>query len=249
MDIRGKVAIVTGGGTGIGRATSLALARQGAAVAVNYSRSDAEAHETVEAIAAAGGRALAVRANVARESDVRAMVETVAGAFGGIDLLVNNAGTTRYIALADLDAVTDEVWDEIFAVNVKGIFYCARAVAPHMRARGGGAIVNVTSVGGVTGDASSLPYAVSKAAGIGLTRSLARALAPDIRVCSVAPGIVETRWVSGREEHIRRLSAAALLQRTATPDDVAAMVCALLAQDAVTGQTVIVDGGLVVSGS
>lgn len=243
MDLRDKVAIVTGGGTGIGRATALALARQGAAVAVNYSRSEAEANETVAAIAAMGTRAIAVRADVAHEAAVLEMIETVAARFGGIDLLVNNAGTTRYIALSDLESVTDEVWDDILAVNVKGIFYCARAVAPHMRARGAGAIVNVSSIAGLTGDGSSLPYAVSKAAAIGLTRSLARALAPQIRVNSVAPGIVETRWVRGREEHVRRLSAAALLQRNASPDDVAAMVCALLAQDAATGQTVVVDGG------
>ncbi len=243
MDLKGKVAIVTGGGTGIGRATSLALARQGAAVAVNYARSQAEAEETAGQIVAAGGRASAAQANVADEGAVRAMVARVAAELGGIDLLVNNAGTTRYIDLADLDGVTDEVWDAILAVNVKGMFYCARAVAPHMRARGGGAIVNITSVAGLSGDGSSLPYAVSKAAAIGLTRSLARALAPQIRVCSVAPGIVETRWTAGREEHVRRLGSSALLGRNATPDDVAAMACALLAQDAMTGQTVVVDGG------
>ena len=246
MDLKEKVAIVTGGGTGIGRATSLALARQGAVVAVTYARSQAEAEETAGEIVAAGGRALAVQADVSDEGAVRAMVERVAAELGGIDLLVNNAGTTRYIDLTDLDSVTDEVWDAILAVNVKGMFYCSRAVAPHMRARGGGAIVNITSVAGLSGDGSSLPYAVSKAAAIGLTRSLARALAPQIRVCSVAPGIVETRWTAGREEHVRRLGSSALLGRNATPDDVAAMVCALLAQDAMTGQTVVVDGGRMV---
>ena len=244
MDLDGKVAIVTGGGTGMGRATSLALARQGVAVAVNYSRSEAEAMDTARTIADAGGRALAVRADVAHDDAVRAMVERVVNTWGGVDLLVNNAGTTRYIPLDDLESVTDEIWDAIFAVNVKGIFHCSRAVAPHMRAGGQGAIVNVTSAAGLTGDGSSLPYAVSKAAAIGLTRSLARALAPEIRVCSVAPGVVLTRWVQGREEHVRRLSESALLGRPATPEDVAAMVCALLAQDAMTGQTLVVDGGV-----
>lgn len=244
MDLRGTVGIVTGGGTGIGRAISLALARQGVAVAIVYSRSAAEAEETVVAIAAEGGRALAVRADVSREDAVRAMVARVVDQFGGIDLLVNSAGTTQYIPLRDLDAVTDAIWDRIFAVNVKGIFYCARAVAPHMRARGRGAIVNITSVAGILGDGSSLPYAVSKAAANGLTRSLARALAPEIRVCAVAPGIVKTRWVAGREEHVERLGKSALLGRTASPEDVAAIVLALLAQDAMTGQTLVVDGGL-----
>jgi 3-oxoacyl-[acyl-carrier protein] reductase len=243
VDLGGRIAVVTGGGTGIGRATSLALAGQGVAVAINYAHSQADAWETERLITAAGGRAMTVRADVSQEAEVLAMLEHVATTFGGIDLLVNNAGVTRYIALADLAAVTDEAWDSIFAVNVKGVFYCSRGVAPYMRARGGGAIVNVTSVAGISGDGSSLPYAVSKAAAIGLTRSLARALAPQVRVCGVAPGIVKTRWVAGREEHVERLSKDAPLQRTATPEDVAAMICALLAQDAMTGQTVVVDGG------
>src|SRR5207245_9776553 len=119
--------------------------------------------------------------------------------------LVNNAGTTRYIPLDDLESVTDEIWDAIFAVNVKGIFYCSRAVAPHMRARGQGAIVNITSVAGLTGDGSSLPYAVSKAAAIGLTRSLARALAPQLPEGSTAHGIVLTPRVPGRRGAVRNL--------------------------------------------
>lgn len=244
MELQGKVAIVTGGGTGIGRAVSLDLARQGVAVAVNYARSEADAARTVREIETLGGRAIAVRADVTVEDDVRAMARETAAVFGGVDLLVNNAGTTRYIPLADLESVTDDVWDEILAVNLKGAFRCARAVAPFMRERGGGAICNVSSVAGIAGDGSSLPYAVSKAALNGLTRSLAKALAPSIRVTAVAPGIVKTRWVAGREDHVERLSKAALLQRTASPEDVARMVCALLAQDAITGQVIPVDGGL-----
>ncbi len=245
MNFQGTVALVTGGGTGIGRATSLALARRGAAVAVNYARSRDEAEATARDITAAGGRALAVQADVSDDGAVRALVATVVDHFGGVDLLVNNAATTQYIALHDLDGATDAVWDSILALNAKGPFYCARAVAPHMRARGRGAIVNIGSIAGLTGDGSSLPYAVSKAAVAGLTRSLALALAPEIRVCNVAPGIVETRWTQGREDHVRRLSAAAPLQRTASPEDVAELVCALLANDAVTGQTVPIDGGMV----
>ena len=245
MDFQGMVALVTGGGTGIGRATSIALARRGAAVAVNYSRSRDEAEATARDIMADGGRALAIQADVSDDGAVRALVATVVDHFGGVDLLVNNAATTQYIALQDLDGATDEIWDSILALNVKGPFYCARAVAPHMRARGRGAIVNIGSIAGLTGDGSSLPYAVSKAAVAGLTRSLARALAPEIRVCNVAPGIVETRWTQGREDHVQRLSAAAPLRRTASPEDVAELVCALLANDAVTGQTVPIDGGMV----
>ena len=243
MDLRGLVGIVTGGGTGIGRAVSLSMAARGAAVGVVYSHSVEDAEATVRRIEADGGRALAVRADVADESQVRVMVAQVAETFGSVDLLVNNAGTTEYIPLRDLDAVTDITWDRIFDVNLKGMFYCARAVAPHMRRRGAGAIVNVTSVAGINGDGSSLPYAVSKAAANGLTRSLARALAPEIRCCAVAPGIVETRWVAGREEHVRRLSQDALLRRNVGPEEIAEMVCTLLSQDSMTGQIVVMDGG------
>ena len=244
MEIRGKVAIVTGGGTGIGRAVSLELARLGASVVVNYSRSEAEAGQTVADIEALGGTALAMRADVRSEAAARAMAAAAAKALGGIDLLVNNAGMTRYIPLADLESVTDQIWDEILAVNLIGAFRCVRAVVPYMTERGGGAICSVTSVAGITGDGSSLPYAVSKAALNGLTRSLAKALAPSIRVTAVAPGIVRTRWVAGREAHVERLSRTALLQRTARPEDVAQMICALLAQDAITGQVIPVEAGL-----
>ncbi len=244
MDLRGKVAIVTGGGTGIGRAVSLELARLGASVAVNYSRSEEDARQTAADIVAGGGTAIVVRANVSLEADVRAMAATTATALGGIDVLVNNAGTTRYIPLSDLESVTDEIWNDILSVNLIGAFRCARAVAPFILERGGGAICNVTSVAGLTGDGSSLPYAVSKAALNGLTRSLAKALAPTIRVSAVAPGIVRTRWVAGREEHVERLSKTSLLRRTASPEDVAQMVCALLMQDAITGQVIPVEGGL-----
>ncbi len=244
MELAEKVAIVTGGGTGIGRATCQTLARAGALVAVNYSRSEAEANDTVDEIKRLGGHAIAIRANVAVLGDVERMVQAVATELGGIDLLVNNAGATRFIDITDLDAVTDEIWDDILGVNLKGAVYCARSVAPLMRERGQGAIVNVSSVAGFTGLGSSLPYAVSKAALIGLTKSLARALAPTIRVNSVAPGIVKTRWVAGRDEHVRRLGDQTLLGVNAGPDDVASMIVALLRQEATTGQTIVVDGGL-----
>jgi 3-oxoacyl-[acyl-carrier protein] reductase len=201
-----------------------------------------KAESTARAIEAGGGRALAVRADVARDSPVARMVEEVVTTFGGVDLLVNNAGTTRFIAMSDLDAVTDDVWDRIFAVNLKGAFYCARAVAPHMRVRGG-AICNISSDSSLSGEGSSLPYAVSKAAINGLTRSLARALAPNIRVFGVAPGWVITRWVAGCEKQVEEAGKDTLLGRNATPEDVASIVCALLSQEGMTGQTVVVNGG------
>lgn len=244
MDLQDKVALVTGGGTGIGRATSLTLASHGAAVAINYSRSRDEAVSTVNEIQEAGGRAIAARADVSRDGEVREMVGHVAAELGAPQLLVNNASVTRMIPFEDLDGATDEIWDELLAVNVKGMFHCARAVAPHMKERGEGAIVNLGSIAGLTGSGSSLPYAVSKSAVVGLTKSLSRALAPRVRVCCVVPGFVPTRWWAGSEEGlVESLSNKSLLQRTTSPEDVAGIVRDLLSQEAMTGQTLTVDGG------
>jgi 3-oxoacyl-[acyl-carrier protein] reductase len=219
------------------------LASKGANVAVNYFRSREEAEETAAFIQRAGGSAIAIQADVAKEVEVRKMVQHIAEHFGTVDMLVNNASITRHIPLHDLDSVTDEAWDELYNVNVKGMFYCARAVSPYMKKNKKGVIVNVGSVAGITGLGSSLPYAVSKAAVHGLTKSLARALAPEIRVCGVAPGAVATRWWEGREEQMNRLAGHILLQRISTPEDIALIICSLLRQDAITGQTITADGG------
>lgn len=243
MNLKHKVAVVTGGGTGIGRAVALTLSKRGAAVAINYSRSEADAEETVQLIRASGGRAIAVQADISQDDEVRTMVDEVAQAFGTIDVLVNNAGITKHIPMEDLDAATEDVWDELFDVNVKGMFYCARAVAPYMKEKKCGAIVNVGSIAGQTGLGSSLPYAVSKAAVHGLTKSLARALAPSIRVNCVVPGAVATRWWLGQEERMQRLAPNLLLQRISTPEDIAQFICSALEQEAMTGQIITVDSG------
>ncbi|WP_136609021.1 SDR family NAD(P)-dependent oxidoreductase [Paenibacillus dokdonensis] len=243
MELRDKRVLVTGGGTGIGRAVSLALAERGAAVAVNYSRSVDEAEETVRMIQIQGGHSLAIQANVSREQEVLTMVDTIAREWGSIDLLVNNASVTRHIPMDDLDAITDDAWDELFQTNVKGMFYAARAVAPYMLKQKQGAIVNIGSIAGITGSGSSLPYAVSKAAVHGLTRSLARSLAPHIRVNCVAPGAVLTRWWEGREQQMEQLAGSLLLGETALPADIAHMICSVLEQEALTGQIITVDAG------
>ncbi|QHT63649.1 SDR family oxidoreductase [Paenibacillus lycopersici] len=243
MELKNRTAIVTGGGTGIGRAVSLLLAGKGARVCVNYSRSREDAEDTVRQIRGQGGEAIAVRADVARDEDVRAMVRQTVDAFGGVQLLVNNASITHHIAMDDLEAVTEDVWDSLLDVNVKGMFRCARAAAPWMKQAGQGAIVNVGSISGQTGLGSSLPYAVSKAAVHGLTKSLARALSPDIRVNGVVPGAVATRWWAGREAQMNRLAPNLLLQRIASPEDVAQLICAALEQEAMTGQLLTVDSG------
>ncbi|NUU77513.1 SDR family NAD(P)-dependent oxidoreductase [Paenibacillus xylanilyticus] len=240
---KNRVALITGGGTGIGRAVSLLLAGRGALVAVNYSRSQDAAEETVQHILDEGGQAFAVQANVADELDVRRMVTTVTETYGPITALVNNAGITRHIPLHDLEAVTDDVWNELYDVNVKGIFYCARAVKEGMQQAGGGSIVNLGSIAGRTGSGSSLPYAVSKAAVHGLTLSLAHALSPLIRVNAIVPGAVATRWWAGNEERMNRLGGSLLLQRISSPEDIAHMICASLEQPSMTGQLITVDGG------
>ncbi|UQZ36245.1 3-ketoacyl-ACP reductase [Paenibacillus sp. PK3_47] len=243
MKLSGKVALVTGGGTGIGRAASLELAASGAIVAVNFSRSEAEALETVNCIKELGGQAIAVQADVSQEHEVQEMARQIVETCGSIDLLVNNAGITRHLALEDLDGVTEAIWDELFAVNVKGMFFCARAVAPYMKLSRQGAIVNMGSIAGTTGSGSSLPYAVSKAAVHGLTKSLARALSPEIRVNCVVPGAVATRWWAGREEQMNKLAPNLLLQQIAQPEDIARFICSVLAQEAMTGQIITVDSG------
>ncbi|MCO4849373.1 SDR family NAD(P)-dependent oxidoreductase [Bacillus vallismortis] len=243
MNVMNKIALVTGGGTGIGRAASMELAKRGAVVAVNYSRSQSEAEETVEMIQKAGGQALAIRTDVSKESEVQDMVQSIVKTYGTIDVLVNNASMTRHIPMDDLEAATEDVWDELYAVNVKGMFFCARAVAPFMKKSKAGTIVNVGSIAGLTGAGSSMPYAVSKSAVHGLTKSLAHALAPEIRVNGVAPGAVATRWWAGREEKMNSMIGTLPLQRIAEPEDVAQLICSLVEQESLTGQIITVDSG------
>ncbi|MFC5140005.1 SDR family NAD(P)-dependent oxidoreductase [Actinomycetospora rhizophila] len=156
--------------------------------------------------------------------------------------MVDNAGATVPLPLDDLDGATDDVWRQMLAVNLMAPWYCARAGADDLRAAQDGVVVNIGSIAGLTGSGSSLPYAVSKSALHGLTRSLARALAP-VRVNEVAPGLVMTRWWAGNEERGRELASAALIDRETTPEDVASAVLGVVASRAITGQTVVVDGG------
>lgn len=244
MRLEGKVALVTGSAAGIGKATALAFAREGAAVVINYTRSQAEAEATMQEVANLGGQAILVKANVSKEDQVLEMVSKTVEAFGRIDVLVNNAATTRFVAMDDLDALNDEAWDVIYAVNVKGSFYCARAVAPVMKQQRDGLIVNTSSIAGFTGIGSSIAYAASKAAVISLTKSLARVLGPEIRVNAVAPGFVPTRWNAGREAEHAGIISGTPMGRLTQPEDVAGVSVAF-ATDAkfVTGAVIVVDGG------
>lgn len=249
MDLKDRVAIVTGGGTGIGRAVSLRLAKAGAkAVVVNYSRSEKDAQATAAELVLLGSDALVHKADVSDNSAVTSMMAAVKDRYGRLDVLINNAGTTRFIAHPDLDALTEEVWDEILSVNLKGTFYCCRAAAPELR-KAMGAIVNIASVAGHRATGSSIVYAVSKAGVLQLTRALALALAPEVRVNSVSPGLVSTRWYRQRfgEEAAtsqeESLAATTPLGAIANADHVAQAVMAFVENEMVTGQDTVVDGG------
>lgn len=244
MELRGTTAIVTGGGTGLGRATCLKLAAEGANLAIVYSRSEREANDTASDLRALGVEALAVQANVANDADVRSMTSQVKAALGRIDILINNAGVTIFQPIKDLDGVDEDDWDRIMNVNVKAHWLTSRAVAPHMREQGNGAIVNVTSVAGLRPAGSSLPYCVSKAGAIMLSKTLAVALAPEIRVNNVAPGVLHTRWWGDHPpERVMGLAHATALQRPTPIEDVADAILMAVKNDSITGQTLVVDGG------
>jgi 3-oxoacyl-[acyl-carrier protein] reductase len=238
-----KVALVTGSATGIGRAAAVRFAREGYAVAVNYSRSEKEAQETLAEVKRHNVPALLCKANVADEAAVKAMIARCREELVGLDVLVNNAGMTHFIDHTDLAAVTDAVWDEIFNVNVRGVLYCVRAAMPLLQERGG-CVVNVSSVAGLQGHGSSIPYAASKAAVNCMTKSLARAFGPKVRVNAVAPGPVLTRWVADHMDMVNRSLPATPLGRAATPEDIADAIWYLAAGTSLTtGQIIVVDGG------
>ncbi len=253
MQIQGKAAIVTGGGTGVGRETGLALARLGCHVLVNYSRSRDDAERTSAEIRALGVKSIAVQADVARDAECRAMVEAALRAFGRLDVLVNNAGTTSFINHGDLDAVGDDDWQRIMAVNLQGPFQCARAARSALETDGGGCIVNVSSIAGIRAIGSSIPYCASKAALNNLTIALARALAPKIRVNAVAPGFITGRWLQNglgpAYESIKKYQESrSPLQRVCDPKDVADAILSLITgSDLVTGQVLPVEGGMLIS--
>lgn len=242
--MRGKVALITGSATGIGKAVACRLAQEGVHIVVNYSKSEKEALETRKEIEALGVRCLLVQTTVSDDQKVRQMVQQTIDTFGRLDILVNNAGVTDFVKHDDLEGLKEEYWDRVMDVNVKGLFFCCRAAQSELKKQRG-CIVNITSVAGLTGLGSSIAYAASKAAAISVTKSLARVMAPEVRVNSVAPGIVQTRWVQGQEEHVKRLAEGTPLGKVAGPEDVADVVFSVIAHSHfVTGETIKVDGGM-----
>lgn len=243
-------ALVTGAATGIGRAIAVSLARGGYDLVVNYSRSAAEAHETVRLAEAAGARATAIRGDVSEEADVVALIAATGEFFAGrLDLLVNNAGVTSDVPPARFETMAVEDFDRVFAVNVRGTFLVVKHAATLLRARPSAAIVNTASIVGLRPGPQPLPYSSSKAAIISMTRTLAGALGPTIRVNAVAPGWLEGDWMErtlgdNYEKLMDRRAKQTPLKRCARPEDVGEAVLALATSlFFTTGQTIVVDGG------
>lgn len=234
--LQGQVALVTGAAKRIGRSIALRLAADGAAVAVNYRTSEAEAESLAGEIRAGGGRSVAMQADVSRRAEVETLFAAVDKEFGRLDILVNNAGA---FFAAPFEQLTDEQWDGILDANLKSQFLCAQAAAPMMKRQGRGRIINLSSLGGLLAWPAYTHYCVSKAGVIALTRCLARALAPEILVNSVAPGTIQFPGELPDEEYIRRVP----LHRTGTGNDIADAVAYLASADFVTGQVIVVDGG------
>jgi 3-oxoacyl-[acyl-carrier protein] reductase len=245
-----KVALVTGAGTGVGAATSIALARRGYALLLDYSKSESAARETEEACRAAGAETLLMRGDVASDDDCRALVKAAVDRWGRLDALVNNAGITSFAGASNWDAIDGDTFQKIVGVNALGTFQMIRAAAPHLKASRG-AIVNVSSIAGALGIGSSVAYIASKGAVNSMTLYFARTLAPDVRVNAVCPGLITTRWFiegvgeAGYEAIKSKYEASAPLRRAASGEDVAETILWLLdGARCVTGEMLLLDGGM-----
>lgn len=252
-ELTGKVAIITGSATGVGAAAAILLAERGINVVINYTRSQDEAEATAATCREKGAETITVRADVAEDADCKRMAQEAIDKWGRIDYLINNAARTKFNPFPNLDGVDKEDFLNIYAVNVVGAYQMVRAVEPHMRKLGRGAIVNDSSIGGVTGIASSIPYAASKAALNLMTKSLAHVLGPEIRINAVVPGMIQTRWLKGglgdeQYEAMLETTAATLpLREVATAEDIAETLIWFLigaGSRLITGETLIVDSGI-----
>jgi 3-oxoacyl-[acyl-carrier protein] reductase len=249
MNSNKPAALVTGAATGIGRSAAIALAKNGYDVVVNFSRSEDAAKISANEAEAAGARTLLYRADVSNDASVRAMLAATEKEFGRLDVLINNAGTTVDVEPKNFDDMTVEAWNRVFAVNVLGLFLVTRAATPLLKKSPNGCIVNTCSIAGLRPSAQPLPYAASKAAVASLTKTLANALGPQIRVNAVAPGWIEGEWMKrtlaeNYEGLMARRAKYTPLKRCCTEEDVAdSMLSLILHNRFVTGEIIIVDGG------
>jgi len=252
MNLEGKAAIVTGAGTGVGQQTAIRLAEQGCSVLVNYQNSREGAEQTATECEKRGVKALAVRADVSQDKDCRAMVAEAEKAFGRLDVLINNAGYTKFVAHDNLDGLDPEDWQKILNVNLMGPFLCARAARSLLEAGDGGEIVMTSSVAGLVGMGSSIAYCASKAGLNNLTVTLARALAPKIRVNAIAPGFIDGKWLKeGFGEAYENIRDAMIertpLRRVATTESVAeGILSILMGPDLMTGHIIPHEGGALI---
>lgn len=246
MNLNGKTALVTGGSGDVGSAIAKALARAGADIAISYVGHQDGATATAEAVQAAGRRSLTVQLDQRDPTAIDASVEKVVAEFGRVDILVNNAAWNIGIPFSALDRLTTDLWDRVLETNLRGPYLLARACAPHLRATGAGRIVNIASVGGLYPGSSSIAYSASKAALIHLTRCLAVALAPEVTVNCVAPGLVEGTRMAERLPHeiVQSARNQVVLGRTASVQDIAAQVVTFCQAESITGQVLVVDGGM-----
>jgi 3-oxoacyl-[acyl-carrier protein] reductase len=248
MNQERPVALITGAGSGIGRATAVALADAGFDVAINYSRNQLAATETAEQAQEKGARTLLFKCDVSDDPSVRKMLDTVGREFGRLDALVNNAGTTTAVKPRDFESLTAEEWDRVFSVNVRGVFQVTRACVTLLK-KAGGSIVNTASIVGLRPGPQPLPYAASKAAVVSLTKLLALNLGPEIRVNAVAPGWMEGDWMKRMltdryDDLMDRRAMNTPLRRCVTAQDVAEVIVNLITSNRlVNGEVVVVDGG------
>ena len=247
MELQGKTAIVTGGSGVLGGRICIALADAGVNLAVGYARSPDKADEVAEEMRARGVRAIPVACDVTDLDQVRSAIATTVNEFGGVHILVNDGAYNKAIDFTDIDGLTYEVWDKIIDINLSGPMRTIKEVVKPMRASGGGRIVNISSVAGLSPNGSSIAYAVSKAGLNHLTKCMARGLAPDILVNCVAPGYLEGTLMSSNltPEHRKTAVSGAVLQRAADKDDIARQVVEFCRSDTTTGQTLVIDSGRV----
>jgi len=246
MDLTKKTAFVTGGSGDIGGAIARALAAAGADIAISYVGELNRATATVNALRALGRRSLAVQLDQRDPKAIDAAARKVVDEFGRVDILVNNAAWNIGIPFKELDPLTAEIWDRILETNLRGPFLLARTLAPHLRAHGAGRIVNIASTGGIYPSSSSIAYSSSKAGLIHLTRCLAVALAPDVTVNCIAPGLVEGTRMARRlpEAVVEGARKQVVLGRSGSAEDIADQVVTFCRAESVTGQVVVVDGGM-----